>query len=192
MSSLIPIDFSMDEKVTSKVLLSALRRKYPDAAILGEVTMEDEEEAHRARTAHALRSPYFKRWYTKKGLTYDAVLPDDYDVSKSVPVRRIDALMFEGQTRTAVEIKISRADFFRETEAKRYPWVKHTDRFVYLVPKGLVKVEEVPEGCGLWEYTPHGIAVAKRAKVNKNVVPFPESMVRYFAWRAFSAEQKLR
>ena len=54
--------------------------------------------------------------------------------------RRIDGLMFDGgATRTAIEVKISRADFLRESEEKRRPWRKITHRFVYATPVGLLK-----------------------------------------------------
>jgi hypothetical protein len=181
----------MTDKITSKILFTALRNKYAGDAVLGEVTMEDEEEACRVRTANVIMYPYYKKWYDKKGLSYDAVLPDDYTPLNKVTVRRIDGLIFESDKTTAVEIKISRSDFFKDTEEKRYAWKKHTDRFAYLVPKGLIKVEEVPEGCGLWEYENGSIVITKRSKINKDVIPFPVSMVRYFAWRAFAAEDKL-
>lgn len=178
-------------KITSKVLLDALRYKFRDAAVLAEVTMEDEAELERWRTAEVKRYPSMRAHYEKEGLSCDAVLPDDYSVKNSITTRRIDALIFETKTRTAVEIKISRADFFRDTEAKRSAWLRHSHRFAYLVPKGLVKVEEVPDGCGLWEYENGVITIIKRSKINKAAVDFPQSMTKYFAWRAFAAEQKL-
>jgi hypothetical protein len=176
-------------KYTSKELLAALRVKFPKAAVLSEVTMEDEEEAERMRTAHAARSKYYARKFKRRGQTVDAELPEDYDPYSAVIIRRIDALIFDGKVRTAVEIKISRADFFRETDAKRYAWRKHTHRFVYLTPKGLVKPEEVAEGCGLWEYDGTTVTVVKKATVNKEAVDLPVSMTKYFAWRAFAAER---
>lgn len=181
----------MTEPTTSKILLAALKEKFPKAAVLREVTMEDEVEAELCRTAWVILKPQMRKRFDKLGQGYDAVLPDGYLISSSIPVRRIDALMFEGKRTTAVEIKISRADFFRDTLAKRAPWMRHTDRFVYLTPAGLVKPEEVPEGCGLWEYSEGRIVSVKNARANKEVKPFPPSMFKYFAWRAFSAESKL-
>jgi hypothetical protein len=187
-----PIVRSMDEKITSKILLAAVKRKFPKAAILGEVTMTDEVEAERVRTAQAIMNPFYRKHYDKKGLTYQAELPTGY-LPHIIPVdRRIDALIFEGNSRTAVEIKISRADFFRDTEEKRRPWIRHTNKFVYLVPSGLVKPTEVPEGCGLWEYHEGSIKSTKNARSNKEVEDFPQAMFKYFAWRAFLAEQKVR
>jgi hypothetical protein len=185
----------MVDKISSKVLFAALLNKYrsKQAAVLGEVTMEDEEEQARYRTWNVLLRPQNKKIYDSKGLRYDSELPDNYRPLDSTLVRRIDALIFEGQQRTAVEIKISRADFFRDTLEKRSAWMRHTDRFVYLTPKGLIKVDEVPEGCGLWEYdvVKRQIIVVKKSKLNKNVKEFPPSMVKYFAWRAFIAEGKI-
>lgn len=178
-------------KTTSKELLLALRHKYRDAAVLAEVTMDDEQELERARTAEVLLYPSMRKTYEKDGLSCDAVLPDGYSPYHAITRRRIDALIFETKHRTAVEIKISRADFFRDTEAKRSAWMKHTHRFAYLVPKGLVKPEEVPDGCGLWEYENGVIAITKRAKINKGAEEFPAAMTKYFAWRAFAAERKL-
>ena len=182
----------MDEKLSSKILLAALRNKFPKAAILPEVTMEDEIEAHRQRSASILSWPRYKNIYDRKGLSYDVdiELPESYNYKTVTLIRRIDALIFEGKNTTAVEIKISRSDFFRDTLEKRSPWMRHTNRFVYLTPKGLVKLEEVPENCGLWEYENGSIVSVKNATRNKALVDFPTSMIRYFAWRAFIAEQK--
>jgi len=181
----------MEEKITSKLLLTALRAKLPKAAVLSEVTMVDEEEAARVRTSQARTSLHFRRYFDRKGLTYDAILPDGYNHKSAVFIRRIDALVFDGDKRTAIEIKISRSDFFRDTPEKRFAWMKHTHRFIYLAPKGLVKLEEVPDGCGLWEYENGVITSVKNARGNKAVQEFPASMYKYFAWRAFIAEQKL-
>lgn len=178
-------------KITSKDLLAALRYKFRDAAVLAEVTMDDEAELERCRTAEVKRYPQMREHYEKEGLGCDAELPEGYRPRDAITQRRIDALIFESKARTAVEIKISRADFFRDTEAKRSAWLRHTHRFAYLVPKGLVKHEEVPEGCGLWEYENGIITIVKRSKINKAAVDFPQSMTKYFAWRAFAAEQKL-
>lgn len=184
--------------VTSKELCDALKRKYvhKTVAVLTEVTMTDEEAAHLQRSAQVIMNPSLKSWFTKKGQSYDEtlILPAGYDPRTAVVNRRIDALIFEGQKRTAVEIKVSRADFFRDTLEKRSGWMRHTDRFVYLTPVGLVKPEEVPDGCGLWEYSADQgfINAVKRAKVNKAVEDFPPAMFTYFAWRAFIAESKLR
>lgn len=174
------------------MLVTALRNKYAakQAAVLTEVTMEDPVEAELAY-AHFIQSHYGMAYHKTSGKPDPTIsVPADYHPHERILTRRIDALVFEGNEKTAIEIKISRADFFRDTDMKRSAWQTHTDRFVYLTPQGLVKPEEVPHGCALWEYDGQKISVVKRAKLNKEVKPFPISMVKYFAWRAFAAERK--
>lgn len=174
-----------------KAFYNALRYKHNKAAILKEVTVPDEEAEHVYRTWNAkYGSPWYKRTYDQQGLSYDAVIPDSYDHRKVKLTRRIDFLLFEGQEITAVEMKVSKADFRRDTEEKRRAWKNITNRFVYLTPPGLLKPEEVPEGCGLWECQNGRIVVVKKAKRNPDPAPFPPSMIKYFAWRAFLAESR--
>lgn len=98
--------------------------------------------------------------------------------------RRIDALMFDGtRTRTAIEVKVSRADFLRETDAKRRPWRKITHRFVYATPAGLLKPEEIPDGCGLWEVDGSAVRIMKRSKLNPKPDPIPHQVLVAFAYR---------
>lgn len=52
----------------------------------------------------------------------------------------------------AYEIKISRADFKRDTHAKQRQARLFSDRFYYVAPKGLIKSEELPDWAGLYEY----------------------------------------
>lgn len=71
--------------------------------------------------------------------------------------RRIDVLLLRnwagriGHELIAIEVKVSRADFFHDTEEKRRPWWLLSNRFAYAVPAGLVTPDEVPAGCGLIE-----------------------------------------
>jgi hypothetical protein len=170
----------------------ALRRKHYKAAVLKEVTVPDEEAAHIYHTLTAQKSPYMRKHYVEKGIKHDAELPDDHTFTTEnlTLVRRIDFLIFEGETIIAVEMKISKADFRRDTEEKRRAWKKVTNRFVYLTPAGLLTPADIPEGCGLWEYQTDGsIVVTKRAKTNNTPAPFPPSMIKYFAWRAYNAER---
>ena len=45
--------------------------------------------------------------------------------------------MIDEQIRTAIEIKVDRADAKRETWAKIRPWKRVTHRFLYAVPEPL-------------------------------------------------------
>lgn len=58
-----------------------------------------------------------------------------------------------GMDRIAIEIKVSRADFFSDIRnpAKQAPWRELADRHAYAVPAGLVRMDEVPAGSGLIE-----------------------------------------
>lgn len=99
--------------------------------------------------------------------------------------RRIDLLIWRSGQRTAVEVKISRADFRRDTAEKRDVWRRHAHRFIYATPVGLLTPDEVPAGCGLWEVDEFGdVRVVVRAKVNHDALPLPEHAVQGLAYRA--------
>lgn len=106
-------------------------------------------------------------------------------------LRRIDGFLLD-PPRTAIEVKISRSDFFNDTSEKREPWKRIAGRFVYLTTPGLVSVDEVPEGCGLWESSGAGIVVVKKAVLNKNPEPYPRDLTERLFWRLAASEQKLR
>jgi hypothetical protein len=119
--------------------------------------------------------------------------------------RRIDVLLMRTTTanpvpfeRIAVEIKVSRGDFRRDTAAKRKPWMAVAHRFAYATPPGLVSKDEVPEGCGLIEVDPEaprfqGCTWAKRAPRNfGSPEDFDARFVAYLAGRASRAEHELR
>lgn len=97
--------------------------------------------------------------------------------------RRIDALMFQTFQRTAIEIKVTVADFKRDTYAKRSPWQRITHRFIYVTPKGL-KVT-APHGCGHWEVDEAGnVSVKKKAIVRKYPEQLPQQVIQALAYRA--------
>lgn len=192
--------------VTAAVLLDALRKKHSADAVVREVVIDDPVEfairrrvdIDRAREygeAHAQRRA---EMYAERGLAVADAVPEGWSRLASIPQRRIDALIIASTGTTAVEIKVTRADFRRDTEAKRRAWRAVTNRFVYLVPKGLVRLDEVPEGCGLWEYDEtksgyggwqHGLTAAKRAKPNKSPDPLPFQVARAFAYRVSNHER---
>lgn len=144
--------------INADFILDAIRRHHSAAAIVPELTIEDHD------------------------------LPDSDDVHSPRPdghkyTRRIDALMFESLVRTAIEIKVTRADFMRDTYWKRRAWQKVTHRFVYAVPHGLDVI--APHGCGLWTVDGRGqITVVKKAIVSKVPDPLPQTVVQRLAYRA--------
>lgn len=73
--------------------------------------------------------------------------------------RRIDMLCVRNARKAgigpldllAVEIKVSRSDFFTDVRepAKQAPWREVAHRHAFAVPRGLIRREEVPAGSGL-------------------------------------------
>lgn len=198
----------LTSKYRAKDLLDSLESLYSKRySILREVTMID-PEANKLYWAYqyGLYPDYYGKSLAKRGEDLEnlPIVPADYDPRKSPTVRRIDALMVGGMDsygeyqKTAVEIKVSRADFKRDTEAKRKPWMNVTNRFVYLVPDGLVTPDEVPAECGLWYWKPYvynsggSITIAKKAKIRHSVEDFDSYFESYMIGRASRAEAELR
>lgn len=58
---------------------------------------------------------------------------------------------------TVYEVKVSRSDFWNDVNKGKYrKYLPHCHRLFFVVPAGLVKKAEVPEGCGLITRQPHG------------------------------------
>lgn len=196
------------EALTARTLLAALRKKHANDAVVREVVIDDPfDAAYRYREridryasqgwADLARHELTRA--EQRGIEIPDALPDGWSLSSSTPQRRIDALIIASTGITAVEIKISRADFRRDTDVKRRAWRAVTNRFIYLVPRGLVAPDEVADGCGLWEYDPqqagpyrsqHGITATKRAKPNKTPAPLPFQVTRALAYRVSANEYK--
>jgi len=89
--------------------------------------------------------------------------------------RWIDVAVFQmwtskGLTRTAFEIKVSRADFLSEIQnPQKHAWCRESFHYFFFVaPKGIVQVEELPDGVG-WLY-PRGsqLCTGRQARINDN------------------------
>ncbi|MCD2136020.1 hypothetical protein LQ424_29800 [Rhodococcus qingshengii] len=154
--------------MNATAVLDAIARKHSGCALVREITVTDRDALNPVRDAWSAWKP-------------GDPMPE-YD---GTPVyRRIDGLMFDGgATRTAIEVKISRADFLRESEEKRRPWRKITHRFVYATPVGLLRPEEIPDGCGLWEIDGNAVRIIKRARSNPEPEPIPHQVLVAFAYR---------
>ncbi|NLS27951.1 hypothetical protein S2M10_29530 [Sphingomonas sp. S2M10] len=68
----------------------------------------------------------------------------------------------KGYAATAYEIKVSRADFRRDTPAKQREARLFSDRFYYATPPGLLKPDEVPDWAGLIEVDPEAEQFKRR------------------------------
>lgn len=165
--------------LTATAILDAIARKHNDCALIREVQVNDRQamdewnaEWDRAQD-EAKRTGDWDAYFARFG--------------KRIPptARRIDGLMFDGgKSRTAIEVKISRSDYLRETDAKRRMWRAITNRFVYATPTGLLRPDEIPDGCGLWEVDNNGrVTVVKRAKSNRNPEPIPHQVLVALAYR---------
>lgn len=155
----------------AKEVMKAIRLKYRGNAIVpevvlgvDEVTMHDAREAHLADPENVAREPYY---------------------------RRIDGLMFDGPQRTAIEVKVSKADVKRETISKVLPWKKVTHRFIYAMPANLIDLYAMNEyphalyGCGIWWIHEDGsVEVARKAIINKYPEPLPQHVITALAYRA--------
>jgi hypothetical protein len=149
----------------AKFILEAIRAKYPTAAVVPEITIDDFDLPDSEAVGEHIHGPGTPR-------------PEGHKYA-----RRIDALMFESLVRTAVEIKITRPDFMRDTYWKRRMWQRVTHRFIYAVPHDLDVMS--PHGCGLWKVHEDGkIDVVKSAIVSKTPDALPQTVVQRLAYRA--------
>lgn len=165
----------------SNFIKNSIKRKYPKSAFVPEISMKDDYYFQEYIRERKNRLAYYKR---KGKVKEDHVTDENYNMFLGKEFRRIDLLMLTVSTWTAIEIKVSRADFFKDTYEKRKVWKDHTHRFVYATPVGLVTPEEVPEGCGLWEIDELGQIISKKnAKTNKERKEFPEAFLKTVFWR---------
>lgn len=176
--------------MNSNDILKAISRKYSDGALVKEValnTTPDDSVSNLVELKRAAR-------YGKTSDYYKEVVKqlEGKEIADSIPVgwrpiptqRRIDGLLYASSKLIAVEVKVSVADFKRETEAKRAPWEKVTHQFVYATPKDLLKPSDLPAHCGLWEVNSNGsITITKRAKVNKQPAPMPQQVLVALMYR---------
>lgn len=68
------------------------------------------------------------------------------------------------------EVKSSRADFWSDVNAGKYRrYLPYCNRLYFVCPAGLVKLSEVPQGCGLITRQPHGGFRAVKPAVPREV-----------------------
>ena len=184
-------------RATTKAIERAIFRKYlvdqPGWAVLREVSIDDLEAQESYRKSAGLPpEKRLTRYHRRK--------------MEAPTKRRIDFLMMRigrasrpRHERMALEVKVTRADFKRDTAEKRAAWFSVADRFAYVAPKGLIKREELPPGCGLLEYNPDAIFGTDQLKwavvapkKSTPTIPFTTQFFAYLMGRASRAEQALR
>lgn len=92
-----------------------------------------------------------------------------FDAVRSIDCFAMNTWPSKGLRRVAVEIKVSRGDFFRELDnpAKREHFEAIAHEFYFAAPSGLIKPSELPEGIGLLEATEKTLRQKVRAKQTK-------------------------
>lgn len=141
-------------KWTAGMVVDALRAAY---GLTGDHHLNTEEWAF--LTEVLLRAPSA----TQPGW---ARTPDNH---WSANTRTIDVLAIRnwtsgiGHQRVAIEVKVSRADYKRETDLKRQPAEVSAHRTAYAAPAGLIDPDTLPAGWGLIEVHPDR-AAAEAAK----------------------------
>lgn len=78
-----------------------------------------------------------------------------------------------GNLATAYEIKVSKADFKRDTHQKQRGARLFSDKFFYIAPKGVITAEDVPDWAGLIEVTWKTVRSMPRL-MGKEIVPAPK------------------
>lgn len=145
-------------------------------------------------------------WGILREVSIDDLTPPGAKVKRRPNLRRIDFLLMRISRRSvprheriALEVKVTRADFKRDTDEKRAAWFAVADRFAYVTPVGLIKPEELPAGCGLMEYNPEAIFASDvlkwrvvAPKKSEPPMPFDTQFFAYLFGRASRAEEALR
>ncbi len=105
------------------------------------------------------------QWVTCAELRFGTGWAASYSAGDPYTEKRIDFWAMDtwpshGYKRVAYEIKVSRGDFKRELTHpdKRTPSILVSNEFYFAAPRGLIKPDELPEGCGLVEVNEHGTA----------------------------------
>jgi hypothetical protein len=176
-------------------VLASIRAKYPKAAIVREVVLTDPIEQAIYNRWAVERSPRTRARLTalfeKNGAAIADTIPEDWDPETAKLERRIDGLMLASGQITAIEVKVSVADFRRDTDIKRRAWRDHSHRFVYATPAGLLTPEQIPANCGLWEVDEWGeVTVIKRAVVNKTPLALPSQVITAMFYRVSNYERR--
>lgn len=95
--------------------------------------------------------------------------------------RRFDAWVllktWSPVTSIGYEIKVSRSDWRRDTKIEEYLPLCH--RFFIVAPKGIVPMEELPEGVGLLEMVGQHQRLVMRRKAVRRDIDLPEDLMVY-------------
>ena len=119
--------------------------------------MRSSDIIDRLRLAHPVpRWAFFEELRCGTGFGGGYRLTPDGKRVMSDTEQRIDAWAMDtwaSREAVAFEVKVSRSDWLRELKKpeKREAAMRRSERFYFAAPAGLVRPEEIPEGCGLVE-----------------------------------------
>ncbi len=182
----------LKKKITAEDVLRSIAAKHYDGALSRELVLNVDNSGGKYNRWQLDR---MERWYGKNHKRYhdflDSISGQDIDPEGSVSNlweppsnRRIDGFLYSKKKLIAIEVKVSVADFKRETSEKRAPWERVSHQFVYATPKGLLMPSDIPSHCGLWEVDEFNrVTIAKKAKVNKNPEPMPQQILVALMYR---------
>ncbi|RWN47170.1 MAG: hypothetical protein EOS03_12495 [Mesorhizobium sp.] len=96
--------------------------------------------------------------------------------------RRIDFWTLEpthsqGFRASAYEIKVSKADFRRDSEAKQDGALRWSDRFWYVTPPGILSLADLPPWAGLQEWDGKAFSIRRKAPRREKAEPSWEFIV---------------
>jgi hypothetical protein len=143
------------------------------------------------------------------GLTASDLVTEEWTVHDEVPLTRrigvghgdlVDVLCIrawagkpKGHERHGIEIKVSRSDFLRELKARKWEgWLPFVHRFYFAAPAGLLRLDEIPDGCGLYVVDDSGVRCPREAASRSDAEPLPEATWIDLARRASRLAERFR
>lgn len=107
--------------------------------------------------------------------------------------RRIDAVLIIGERRIGIEAKTNRADFRRESDAKRAPTWSACHECVYLSPPGVIEPRDLPDGWGLWHAITPALVAVVREGMRHGAHPYAaDRLLTAVMRRAATTERRIR
>jgi hypothetical protein len=91
--------------------------------------------------------------------------------SRRVDFWTLEPVRSKGFRAQAYEIKVTRADFQRDTVEKQSGALQYADRFWYVTPPDLLRLDETPEWAGLLEWTGKKFEIKRKAPPREKVDP---------------------
>lgn len=105
-----------------------------------------------------------KIWASELALVHD-------HTDRRIDFWTLEPIRSKGFRAQAYEIKVTRADFLRDSLAKQSAALQFANRFWYVTPPDLLKKEEIPEWAGLLEWHGKLFHVKRKAPPREKAEP---------------------